>query len=288
MAGNRGTDCFESARARNIPPAGDQHVARIGIIITAIADRMPERLAEREELASIRPELDGEQVMAHLGIAPGPMVGKAAGGARRRHDADAGGAEVVERRLQERPRTRVPRRAVGVGGVGQHEVERRGVVPQVDPHARGRIGDQPPVADRSIRLQRGVSLLPRSAPCLARSPRPGPRSWSGFPCPCSLRSPAPSPAPPARLPKTPPGSRGQAAAWTQGQHTSRPGQQCGQWCWRLAVEAFGFRRCPPTRGQDSGTAGGRHGQTPPDTPRRDWASPGKLRRDLFRRRSDSA
>ena len=32
---------------------------------------------EREELASIRPELDGTQVMEHLGIGPGPRVGKA-------------------------------------------------------------------------------------------------------------------------------------------------------------------------------------------------------------------
>jgi poly(A) polymerase len=34
-------------------------------------------LAEREELAAIRPELDGEQIMAVLGIAPGPVVGRA-------------------------------------------------------------------------------------------------------------------------------------------------------------------------------------------------------------------
>lgn len=36
-------------------------------------------LAEKEELASIRPELDGGEVMKQLGIAPGPMVGKALG-----------------------------------------------------------------------------------------------------------------------------------------------------------------------------------------------------------------
>lgn len=43
-------------------------------------DELEERiavLAEQEELASIRPELDGRAVMAHLGIAPGPEVGKA-------------------------------------------------------------------------------------------------------------------------------------------------------------------------------------------------------------------
>jgi poly(A) polymerase len=36
-----------------------------------------EELAQREELASIRPELDGTEVMEHLGIGPGPLVGKA-------------------------------------------------------------------------------------------------------------------------------------------------------------------------------------------------------------------
>ena len=34
-------------------------------------------LAEEEELRAIRPDLDGRQVMAHLGIAPGPVVGEA-------------------------------------------------------------------------------------------------------------------------------------------------------------------------------------------------------------------
>jgi poly(A) polymerase len=34
-------------------------------------------LAAEEELAAMRPELDGQQVMEHLGIAPGPLVGKA-------------------------------------------------------------------------------------------------------------------------------------------------------------------------------------------------------------------
>ena len=36
-------------------------------------------LAEKEELASIRPELDGSQVMQQLGLTPGPMIGKALG-----------------------------------------------------------------------------------------------------------------------------------------------------------------------------------------------------------------
>ncbi|MET0144800.1 MAG: CCA tRNA nucleotidyltransferase [Ilumatobacteraceae bacterium] len=43
-------------------------------------DELEERigvLAEQEELASIRPELDGRQVMEHLGIPPGKLVGEA-------------------------------------------------------------------------------------------------------------------------------------------------------------------------------------------------------------------
>jgi len=43
-------------------------------------DELEERiaeLAEQEELAAIRPDLDGEQIMATLGIRPGPEVGEA-------------------------------------------------------------------------------------------------------------------------------------------------------------------------------------------------------------------
>jgi poly(A) polymerase len=43
-------------------------------------DELEERiteLAEREELAAIRPELDGTQVMDHLGVGPGPLIGRA-------------------------------------------------------------------------------------------------------------------------------------------------------------------------------------------------------------------
>ena len=36
-----------------------------------------EELRQREELASIRPALDGRAVMEHLGLAPGPVVGRA-------------------------------------------------------------------------------------------------------------------------------------------------------------------------------------------------------------------
>ena len=34
-------------------------------------------LAEAEELAAVRPELDGERIMAVLGVPPGPIVGRA-------------------------------------------------------------------------------------------------------------------------------------------------------------------------------------------------------------------
>jgi poly(A) polymerase len=43
-------------------------------------DELEERIVElqaTEELKAIRPDLDGTQVMAHLGLAPGPEVGKA-------------------------------------------------------------------------------------------------------------------------------------------------------------------------------------------------------------------
>ncbi|MDN6637664.1 MAG: CCA tRNA nucleotidyltransferase, partial [Yaniella sp.] len=36
-----------------------------------------EQLAEEEELASIRPDLDGKQIMEILGIKPSPLVGRA-------------------------------------------------------------------------------------------------------------------------------------------------------------------------------------------------------------------
>jgi poly(A) polymerase len=43
-------------------------------------DDLEERIAElaaKEELASIRPELNGQDVMDQLGVGPGPVIGKA-------------------------------------------------------------------------------------------------------------------------------------------------------------------------------------------------------------------
>jgi poly(A) polymerase len=49
-------------------------------ILARLQDDLEERiaqLAEEENLAAIRPPLDGNQVMEHLGIPPGPLVGEA-------------------------------------------------------------------------------------------------------------------------------------------------------------------------------------------------------------------
>ncbi|MGH8907825.1 MAG: CCA tRNA nucleotidyltransferase [Egibacteraceae bacterium] len=53
------------AKARLLARAMDDLEARIA------------RLAESEELARLRPALDGHQIMAHLGLRPGPLVGEA-------------------------------------------------------------------------------------------------------------------------------------------------------------------------------------------------------------------
>jgi poly(A) polymerase len=50
--------------------------------LSARMDELEKRIAElatREELERMRPELDGNQIMAFLGIPPGPLVGEAAG-----------------------------------------------------------------------------------------------------------------------------------------------------------------------------------------------------------------
>ena len=50
--------------------------AALGQRMDALEQRIRE-LQEKEALESLRPALDGRQVMAHLGIAPGPDVGAA-------------------------------------------------------------------------------------------------------------------------------------------------------------------------------------------------------------------
>ena len=49
-------------------------------MLDAAYDDLEARIAalrEAEELASIRPDLDGAQIMAELGVEPGPVVGEA-------------------------------------------------------------------------------------------------------------------------------------------------------------------------------------------------------------------
>ena len=53
---------------------------RRAMMLAATYDDLEDRIAklqEQEELNSIRPDLDGEEIMAVLGIKPGPLVGKA-------------------------------------------------------------------------------------------------------------------------------------------------------------------------------------------------------------------
>jgi poly(A) polymerase len=54
----------------------ERKAARLGQRMDELEARI-DQLAAQEELAAIRPELDGTQVMEHLGIAPGPLVGEA-------------------------------------------------------------------------------------------------------------------------------------------------------------------------------------------------------------------
>jgi poly(A) polymerase len=53
--------------------------AKAGRLERAVADLEAriERLREQEELERIRPAIDGHEIMAHLGLEPGPLVGEA-------------------------------------------------------------------------------------------------------------------------------------------------------------------------------------------------------------------
>jgi poly(A) polymerase len=54
----------------------EKKAALLGRRMDELEERI-EELAAEEELRSIRPDLDGNQVMAHLGLPPGPIVGEA-------------------------------------------------------------------------------------------------------------------------------------------------------------------------------------------------------------------
>jgi poly(A) polymerase len=50
--------------------------ARLSAAYDGLEERI-DRLAEEEELAAVRPELDGRAIMELLGVPPGPVVGRA-------------------------------------------------------------------------------------------------------------------------------------------------------------------------------------------------------------------
>jgi poly(A) polymerase len=60
----------------DVTTRNQRKAARLQRAYDELEERMAE-LAEEEELAAIRPDLDGEQIMAILGIRPGPEVGEA-------------------------------------------------------------------------------------------------------------------------------------------------------------------------------------------------------------------
>jgi len=76
------SDCTtrDASKARALAARMDELEKRIG------------ELRQQEELAAIRPDLDGRAVMEHLGVAPGPVVGRAL-------------AYLLEVRLDEGPHT---------------------------------------------------------------------------------------------------------------------------------------------------------------------------------------
>ena len=66
----------DSAVRRYVRDAGLRKAATLAKRMDELEERIAE-LSLREELASIRPELDGNEVMKQLGVGPGPQVGKA-------------------------------------------------------------------------------------------------------------------------------------------------------------------------------------------------------------------
>ncbi len=76
--------------------------------LAATYDALEERIAvllEAEELAAVRPDLDGQQIMALLGIRPGPLVGRAY-------------AHLLELRMEHGPLDHGPRRGRAARLVG--------------------------------------------------------------------------------------------------------------------------------------------------------------------------
>jgi poly(A) polymerase len=82
------TDLNELTRC-DCTTRNERRARQLAARMDALEARIAE-LREREELEAIRPDLDGQAVMAHLGVAPGPVVGQAL-------------AMLLEARLEEGP-----------------------------------------------------------------------------------------------------------------------------------------------------------------------------------------
>jgi poly(A) polymerase len=60
----------------DVTTANDRKARQISKRVDELEERIAD-LRQREELDAIRPPLDGNQVMQHLGLKPGPVVGEA-------------------------------------------------------------------------------------------------------------------------------------------------------------------------------------------------------------------
>jgi poly(A) polymerase len=60
----------------DVTTANDRKARQIRNRVDELEERIAD-LRQREELDAIRPPIDGVQVMAHLGLKPGPKVGEA-------------------------------------------------------------------------------------------------------------------------------------------------------------------------------------------------------------------
>ncbi len=60
----------------DVTTGNPKRAARIQRRVDELEERV-ERLREQEELEAMRPPIDGNRIMSHLGIRPGPVVGEA-------------------------------------------------------------------------------------------------------------------------------------------------------------------------------------------------------------------
>jgi poly(A) polymerase len=96
-------ECLERLHRLTRADVTSRNKRKVARLATAYDD-LEQRIAElsaREELDAVRPELDGQQIMAVLGVPPGPVVGRAYKFLLDlRLDEGELGAEEAERRLR--------------------------------------------------------------------------------------------------------------------------------------------------------------------------------------------